>query len=157
MLVTAALIAGLLVVSIVTFERWVDKNQLIKTTDSLIDMLEFARASAMTTQSMTEICPRGADQKCGTEWDAGQLVLDVQNQKVLRVEEAVPDEYFILWRPTLNELPLIQFRSDGFVASGVQGSFFICAKKKQDLSSRIILLRTGRTRALTGNFSACHE
>ncbi|MDP1574952.1 MAG: GspH/FimT family pseudopilin [Coxiellaceae bacterium] len=157
LLVTAALIAGLLVVSIVTFDRWIDKNQLIKTTDSFIDTLEFARNSAMASNALIEVCPRDPGEKCGANWDAGQLVLDFQNEKVLRVEAAVPDDYFILWRPTLTDLPLVRFKPDGFLASGLQGSFYICAKKKHADSAKIVLLRSGRTRALTGDFPACHS
>ena len=157
LLLTAALIAGLVVVSIVTFDRWIDKNQLIKTTDSFIDMLEFARTSAMISHGQTEVCPRGADEKCGTNWDEGQLVIDLQNHKVLRAEDAVPEEYFILWRPTLTDYPLIKFNAEGFLASGLQGSFYLCAKKKHVNSSKIVILRTGRTRALTGNFPECRE
>lgn len=158
MLLTAALIAGLVVVVVLTFQRWVDRNELVKTTDTLIDLLDYARSVAMTSQMMTEVCPRETDQKCGADWDQGLLLVKKDNQSILRVERDVPPEgYFVLWRPALQELPFVRFRSDGFVYSGVGGSFYICAKKRPGTSSRVILLNTGRTRAVTGDFAACHE
>lgn len=140
-----------------TFHRWVEKDTLVKSTDVLIDVLQFARSAAMTSQQTIEVCPLGAHDQCGDDWDQGLLVRDVATQKVLRVEQDVPPEgYFMLWKPALDALPLVRFRSDGFVASGLEGSFYLCAKNTPAASSRIVLLRTGRIRAVTGEFPVCH-
>lgn len=155
LLITIALTVALLTVAVISVQRWIDRDELYKTSDTLIDVLDFARTEAMATHALVSVCPLGVDGKCGDDWSAGQIVSRMSDNRVLRVEDAAPEEYYLLWVPALQEFPEVVFQADGFVRNGLQGSFYVCAKSDNLLSSRIVLLRTGRTRALVGHFPDC--
>ena len=120
----------------------------------MTDSLEFAHESAVTLHTTTVFCPKKDNTSCGTNWQNGQLILDVHNQRVLRILPAIPAGYALDWRSTLGDSADLRFRSDGFTR-GQQGSFFICNQKNAAFSAKMVILRTGRVRVVTGNIAEC--
>lgn len=127
----------------VAYREFVHQNQLSTLVNNLTDALEYARDEAITKHMTVAFCPRNADDRCGSDWQQGQLIIDKKNQRVLRVLPSMPKQYHLSWRSTLGDSADLEWRSDGFTR-GQQGSFFICAAK--GLSAQIIILRTGRLR-----------
>lgn len=155
LLLVIALAAGLLVVAMVSYQRWIVHDELLSVVRTFENTLDFARESAITSHREVEVCPVGEKEACGTLWEAGLQVRDLEKKTVLRVTDSVPERFSVSWRPTLAEKLFLRFNSEGFVSNGAQGSFYICAKERKDASARIILLRTGRLRLVTGHFDAC--
>jgi len=136
------------------YREFVHQNQLSTLVNTLTDALEYARDEAITLDTTITLCPKNAEGSCGSNWQQGQLIIDKENQRVLRVLHAMPKQYQLLWKSTLGDSSHLQWRSDGFTR-GQQGSFFICATKGP--SAQIIILRTGRLRVVTGKISRCER
>jgi len=130
-----------------TYCEFMSRNQLNALVDQLTDALEFARDSAITMHTSVIFRPKNSD------WQNGQLILNNENQNVLRELPAMPSDYHFYWRSTLGDSNQLRWRSSGFTR-GQQGSFFICG---QTQSAQIILLRTGRYRVVYGGSGICNQ
>lgn len=147
----------LLLASASAYREFTARNQLSILLNDLTDALAYARASAITLHTPIIFCAKGDSNTCGSNWQNGQLILNENNQTVLRVLPPMPNGYRLSWRSTLGASANLRWRSDGFT-QGQQGSFFICGRKGHSASSaQIIILRTSRLRVVTGVVSGCDD
>jgi type IV fimbrial biogenesis protein FimT len=141
----------LLLSASIAYREFVHHNQLSTLVNNFTDALNYARDEAITKDMTITLCPKNAENNCGSDWQQGQLILD-KDKHVLRILPSMPKQYHLSWRSTLGDSNHLQWRSDGFTR-GQQGSFFICATKGR--SARLIILRTGRLRVMTGKIPGC--
>lgn len=153
-LIVIALCSILIFSALISYRTFFSDNQLTILTDTLEDVLHYARYAAITIRTDIKLCARDPDNTCGSDWQNGQLVINANNARVLRVFSALPKQFQLFWESTLGESADLEWNPDGFT-HGQQGSFFICARDKAALSAKIIILRTGRLRSETGHFAQC--
>lgn len=144
----------LLLSSVLSYQFFIGKKQVTALVNQIVSALQYARLTAMTTQTIITFCPQGLQNTCGSQWQHGQLILDEKNQQVFRVLSPLPPHYQLIWKSTLGESDALRWRSNGFTF-GQQGSFFICTPHAE--SAQIIILRTGRIRTEVGSISACDD
>lgn len=155
-LVVVSLIATLIFSSVFAYRHWVARNQLMVLTNDFVDALRYARTMAITHDTTVTFCPRNQSQSaCGTNWQAGTLILNQQNHHIFRILPAAPFGYHIYWKSTLGESDRLRWRSTGFTR-GQQGSFLLCSDHHA-MSAQLIILRTGRIRSVIGKISACDD
>lgn len=154
----AIMLTGLLLFATISaYYEFTHKNQLSILVNDLTNTLEYARNSAITLHTNIIFCANNGEGACGSNWQNGQLILNENDQKVLRELPLMPSGYHLFWRSTLGDSVALRWRSDGFTR-GQQGSFFICGRKDHFASSaQIIILRTGRLRVETGVIAGCDD
>jgi len=146
-LIVITLTVFLLLSVVIGYRQWIVHYQLNSLVSRFEDALSYARDSAMTLQTTTEFCPNNGDNQCGVDWQQGQLIIDTQNQHVLRVMPAISSGYAFNWHGTLDDSTKLRWRSDGFTR-GQQGSFFIRDQHNKNSFVQMIILRTGRVRVV---------
>jgi type IV fimbrial biogenesis protein FimT len=152
-IIVMALSCILLFSAIIAYQSFVCKNQLLSLVNQFTDALLFARDEAITLQTTVTFCPKNKDEKCGFDWEKGQLILN--SKKIIRELPATPIIYHVYFSGTLGESTVLRWRADGFTR-GQQGSFYFCDLKKHPAASaQIIILRTGRLRVVMGKIAGC--
>lgn len=150
-----ALMATLFFSCLLAYQHITNRFRLSSWVNNFVSALHFARVTAMTSHTTITLCARDSKNTCGSNWQAGQLVLDENNQHVFRVLSAVPNGYELTWKSTLGQSDALRWRANGFTR-GQQGSFLLCSDQQHDnLSAQIIILRTGRVRSVIGKIPEC--
>lgn len=138
-----------LLIALPSYHQFVEKNQLQQIIETLVGALRLARVDAITSSSYIIFCPKNHHQ-CGTDWDKGQLLINESTHQILRTFSGLPVHYHIFWRSSFGESDRLRWGLDGFT-EGQQGNFMICNERNKNLSSKIIVLRSGRLRTQIGN------
>lgn len=140
--------------AVISYQTFFSDNQLTVLVNQVKGALRYARYAAITMNANVRLCAKDTDNTCGVNWQEGLLVLNDDNQAVLRIFSAMPAGFQGVWRSTLGDSSDLRWRPTGFTR-GQQGSFFICAQNKAALSAKIVILRTGRLRSEVGRFLEC--
>lgn len=149
--------AMLLLSSVAAYRTFIEKNQLVSVVNDLVNGLNFARLSAMTSQSTITVCARSRTNQCGSQWSQGQLIINDSQHRLIQQYKALPKTYQLIWRSSLGQSDVLRFRPNGFT-NGQQGSFLICPRlNSHAMSARIVILRTGRVRSEIGEVAQCDE
>lgn len=135
----------LLLSSVMIYRHFTLQNQLALTVNRIVSALHYARIQAISEKIPVVLCPNENNVKCGSDWQTGLLVTDLNNQTIFRAIASFAKLFRVVWRGSLGDNDLIQFQRDGFTY-GQQGSFLICGPPRSHLSAKIIVLRTGRVR-----------
>lgn len=146
LLIVIAITAILTLCSVVSYQYFVDHQQLKKIAFTIMSALRYAQSEAINLGDRVDFCPKGDNpESCGSDWQQGQQVIVHKTHQLLRELSSIPSSYSIIWRGTLGENQMIQWEPNGFTY-GQQGSFWISDRYARASQIEIILLRTGRVR-----------
>lgn len=146
-----AIIVALLVTCAMGFHTFVARNTLSSLIIDEESALRYARVMAIVSHHAVTLKPIKND-----DWQSGQIIVDMQTQKILRVLPAIANPIHFFWKSTLDDSLALMWRPDGMTA-GQQGSFYFCNIQNNALSAQIIILRTGRLRHVIGAVLGCQD
>lgn len=139
------------------YHTFIRRNQLYFLIQTISANLMFAQNEAVSLHANIVFCPRGENDTCGDNWDRGQLILNEDDNKVLRELPNLPPQFHLSWKSSLGKSTALLWRNNGFT-NGQQGSFDVCEQSGHaDQSAQIIVLRTGRLRVVTNAMVNCAE
>lgn len=133
------------------FNKLIEKNRVIITTNQMITSLHLARSSAVSTSKNVHICRKTTDNRCNTnypynaDWSDGWLVFIDNNSNANHDPEDTVIQIINNSKNTkiiFNQRGRLRYFPTGFSRSA---GFYICGKNR-NYFRHIYILRTGRVR-----------
>lgn len=138
--------------AVISYQHFVNQYQLIQLVNTLLGGLQYARFEAMNLGNPVDYCPKdNSSEKCGDDWQNGQLVIEHSTHRLLREYPPVSKIYRLRWFGSLGINSVIQWEPDG-MTYGQQGSFWIGSVKSETSPMvQVIVLRSGRIKVNMSN------
>ena len=146
-LIVLSLVAILTVVATPNLQSWFAQNRLNQTAQQIMTAIDFARSSAIQENASVMYCGSSDHQQCDGNWKAGQILLSIQENKVLRTWPALAKKDELVWTSSLGRDTGLTFTADGFTY-GQEGNFSLCATDVP-VSMVLIVTFSGRVRVET--------
>jgi len=148
LMIVLLLISLISLLAIPSFQRLIVQNSLAAETQRLVTAINYTRMLAIEKHCSITLCPSDDNKTCGSNWSLDLLVfIDPLNKNPIlqSFPGENPSKNVIQWNRSIN---IITMSALGLLQS--QNGSFIVSDKHHELSSTVILSRTGRVRVENG-------
>lgn len=132
-----------------SYHHFIFRNKSENVVGQLALAIHSARQQAMTTNQIVEFCGSSDKTRCDGNWQAGQLLVAAESQKVLRIFSLLTPGERLWWQSSLGDNNALKLSPTGFT-EGQRGSFYYCPHEKNGrYGSKVIVNDSGRVRVET--------
>ena len=150
LLLTTALIATLLAVSIPSFSSLIARERQRSEINALFHAIHVARKESIMRRKVVSLCPSSNGERCapGTDWSAGWLMFENSDRdSPPQVDAGEP----VLQRHVVDSSIIIQANRRGFTLRATflratNGTFIICDSANRIPAKGLVISYTGRPR-----------
>lgn len=121
LLLVFTLIAMALLFGEPTFRHLFSTKDADLVTQTIINLLNYARSEAIKRGHNISICPSDDGKQCGSDWAKGQIIIDTESNEVLQHFAQLPRGNRLTWNNSFGNNNEIIFTAMGY-ANGQKGS-----------------------------------
>lgn len=144
LLLVLSIVAGFVIMSVQSNHELYLYSLSQGIVNRLLSAIRLTRMQAVVSGDKITFCGSSNGLSCDENWQAGQIIIDNQTHKLLRVFPALPPSILLTWRGSGHQ-PYLTFQASGFT-NGQQGRFNICLASESINSRAIIINHSGRAR-----------
>lgn len=151
LIISLTIISILMLVIMPSMHDLFSRNSSNLQVDKIFSNLQFARAEAIKRGNAIVFCKSKNNVTCDldddNDWSEGQIIINQQNNVLIRVLDKLPMGDKLFWSSTFGKNNLLNFLPSG-TTGDQQGTFLYChfENDKQVIAKAIIVQDTGHIR-----------